>query len=223
MRKKGILSNTGSDGGVCADFVAALPITGAAVSAFGSSVPETFVCATDSLAAHLDELQFDLGEGPRWEAVRTRRPVLLPFVRSLAHTKWPVYGKALLLLDVQAVFVFPLTIGAIDVGVVELYSTAPDPLQPSDLRQATALADRSAWTLLHNVLTWNERPVTAPPAPSPLSRREIHQATGMVLVQLETTATDALQRLRAHAFLHDQSVRDVAREVVDRTLVFTPD
>ncbi|TDW29313.1 GAF and ANTAR domain-containing protein [Cryobacterium psychrophilum] len=208
---------------MCADFVAALPITGAAVSAFGSSLPETFVCASDRLAAHLDELQFDLAEGPRWEAVRTRRPVLVPFLRSDPHTNWPVCGKALLLLDLQAIFVFPLIIGAIDVGVVELYSTAPDRLEYDDVQIAMALADKAAWALLHNVLTWSERPDKVTQVASPLSRREIHQATGMVLAQLESTATEALLRLRAHAFLNGQSVRDVAREVVARTLVFTPD
>ena len=155
--------------------------------------------------------------------MRTRRPVLLPFVRSHPHTNWPVFGKALLLLDVEAIFVFPLTIGAIDVGVVELYSTTPAPLQHDDLQNATSLADQSAWTLLHSVLAGNEPSDPAAQASSPLSRREIHQATGMVLVQLETTATEALQRLRAHAFLHDKSVRDVATEVVARTLFFTPD
>ena len=50
---------------------------------------------------------------------------------------------------------------------------------------------------------------------------EIHQATGMVLVQLDISATDALARLRAHAFVHQRLLIDVARDVVDRRLVFT--
>jgi len=212
----------GRDIAVCAAFPAALPVTGAAVSIFGTWLPETAVCATDSLASRLDELQFDLGEGPRWEAVRTRLPVLLPYLRSHQHPNWPVYAQAIHETPVEALFVYPLVVGALDVGVVELYSDSPEPLGYGDQAIALALADRTAWSLLDRILTINEQHRSAPTEAYPLSRREIHQATGMVLVQLGLTATEALMRLRAHAFANDQSVRDVAREVVERTLVFTP-
>ncbi|MDH6237685.1 GAF and ANTAR domain-containing protein [Cryobacterium sp. CG_9.6] len=201
----------------------ALPISGAGVSVFGTALPETSICSSNSRAAELEELQFDLGEGPRWEAVRTRRPVFVPSLRSHPHTLWPVYGKAIMLLDVQALFVFPLIIGAIDVGVVELHSTEPSMLSAKDITTATALVDQAAWSLLNVVLTWNEQDQKTPQALSPVGRREIHQATGMVLVQLGSTATEALLRLRAHAFLHGMSVRNVAQEVVARTLVFAQD
>ena len=52
-------------------------------------------------------------------------------------------------------------------------------------------------------------------------RAEIHQATGMVLVQLGISATDALARLRGYAFVHRRLLLDVARDVVERRLVFT--
>ena len=45
----------------------------------------------------------------------------------------------------------------------------------------------------------------------------------MVLVQLGISAVDALARLRAHAFVHQRLLIDVARDVVDRRLVFTED
>ena len=54
--------------------------------------------------------------GPRWEAARSRTPVLLPYVRSMTHDNWPVFGKALTDTGVRALFVFPLVIGAMDVG-----------------------------------------------------------------------------------------------------------
>lgn len=211
------------DAAVCAAFVAALPVTGAAVSIFGTWLPETSICTTDSLASQLDEMQFDLGEGPRWEAVRTRRPVLLPYLRTHDHPNWPVYAQALHETPVEALFIYPLIVGALDVGVVELYSDSPEPLGFGDQAIALALADRTAWSLLDRILTINELHPTPQADTFALSRREIHQATGMVLVQLGLTATEALVRLRAHAFANNQSVRDVAREVVARTLVFTPD
>jgi hypothetical protein len=45
----------------------------------------------------------------------------------------------------------------------------------------------------------------------------------MVSVQLDVTAAEALARMRAHAFLHDRLLIDVARDVVTRQLMFTED
>ncbi len=176
--------------------------------------------ASDSLGARLDELQFDLGEGPRWEAARSRMPVLLPYVRSMPHEKWPVFGKALTETDVQALFVFPLVVGALDIGVVELYRTAPGELNESGLGMARALADGAAWSLLRRVLAPDDGDNLGVGL-SP-SRREIHQATGMVLAQTGGTAADALLLLRGHAFAHGQTVRESSGDVLERRLDFIP-
>ena len=45
----------------------------------------------------------------------------------------------------------------------------------------------------------------------------------MVSVQLDISAAEALARMRAHAFVHDRLLIDVARDVVARRLVFTED
>ena len=42
-------------------------------------------------------------------------------------------------------------------------------------------------------------------------------------VQLDVTAAEALARMRAHAFVHDRLLIDVARDVVTRQLMFTED
>lgn len=212
----------GLDAGLCAVFLESLPISGAAVSVFAGLAPETMVCASDAVSARVDELQFDLGEGPRWEALKTRRPVLLPDVRRGPHAAWPVFAKSLLELDVAALFVFPLALGALDIGVVELYSSESGPLSPAEHSSALQLADTATWNLLRQLLTLAPADgVDAPRDGSPLSRREVHQATGMVLAQAGTTARDALLLMRAHAFAHGRTVREVARDVVSRTLDFT--
>lgn len=213
----------GLDAGLCTGFVESLPISGAAISVFSGLAPETMVCASDAVAARIDELQFDLGEGPRWEVLQTRRPLLLPDVRRGPHAAWPVFAKSLLELDVGAIFVFPLALGALDIGVVELYSSEPGPLSPAKHSTALQLADAATWLLLRQLLTLAPGDGTDPPPDgSPLSRREVHQATGMVLAQAGTSARDALLLMRAHAFSQGRTVREVARDVVSRSLDFTP-
>ncbi len=48
----------------------------------------------------------------------------------------------------------------------------------------------------------------------------VHQAAGMVSIQLDISVGEALVRLRAHAFATDRPLTEVAREVIARTLRF---
>ena len=207
---------------LCTPFLTQLRITGAAISIFGGAAPETLVCASDPLAARLDELQFDLGEGPRWEALRTRLPVLVPDVHDTHPYSWPVFSKAVLDTEAAALFVFPLTLGALDLGVVELHRAKPGNLSHTDHAAAVVLAGRTAWELLRRVLSVNSADTDPAVDAALMSRREIHQATGMVLAQSGVSAADALLLLRAHAFANSMTLREAADEVLLGTLSFTP-
>lgn len=210
------------DGDLCGPYLRQLRVTGAAVSMFGGTAAETLVCASDPLAARIDELQFDLGEGPRWEALSTRLPVLVPDLHDTGPHSWPVFSKAVQDMDIAALFVFPLTIGALDLGVVELHSTKPGNLSHTDHAAAVVLAGQTAWQLLRRVLSVNS-PDTDPAVETALmSRREIHQATGMVLAQSGVGAADALLLLRAHAFANALTLRETADEVLLGRLSFAP-
>lgn len=59
---------------LCAPFLSVLPVAGIAISTVGNPFGSERVCASDAIAARLDEIQIDLGEGPCWEAVRTGMP-----------------------------------------------------------------------------------------------------------------------------------------------------
>lgn len=206
---------------LCSPYLQKLPITGAAVSLFGGATAETLVCASDALAARLDELQFSLGEGPRWRAVRTRLPVLIPDVRAAVHTDWPMFHEAVARTQAAALFVFPLTFGAVDLGVVELYHSAPGALSRSGQATAAVLAGQTSWHLLRKILTISSPDTDPALEPALMSRREIHQATGMVLAQSGATAADSLLLLRAYAFAHDLTLRQTADAVLEGRLSFT--
>lgn len=210
------------DEDLCAPYLEKLPITGAAVSLFGGAAAETLICASDPLASYLDELQFKLGEGPRWQALRTRLPVLVPDVQSVAPSSWPLFGKAIAGTEAVAIFVFPLSVGAIDLGVVELHRSSPGRLSRSDQATASALAGQTSWYLLRRILTVSSQDTDPSLEPALMSRREIHQATGMVLAQSGGSAADSLLLLRAHAFAHDLTLRETADAVLEGRLSFAP-
>ncbi|MBG6225291.1 GAF domain-containing protein [Arthrobacter sp. CAN_A2] len=194
-------------------------MTGAAMSIFMGTANETRVGATDERAIALDEAQFSVGEGPRWDAMRTRAPVMVPDTHA-AHLTWPVLGTALADAGAAAVFVLPMLVGAVNIGVVELYHTRPGPLSRSKLLHAVALTGKASWSLMHSILD-EGRHGPGMMESEPLARREIHQATGMILVQADVSAAEALMLLRAHAFAHEQSLEDAARAVIGRKLTFS--
>ena len=63
-------------------FVTFLPVTGASISTLGGVLGNETISATDARAARLDEAQFDLGEGPCWDAMRSAEPIAEPSLRT---------------------------------------------------------------------------------------------------------------------------------------------
>jgi hypothetical protein len=51
----------------------------------------------------------------------------------------------------------------------------------------------------------------------------VHQASGMIAVQLGVGVGEALVRLRAYAFANDRRLTEVAADVVGRRLRFDPE
>jgi hypothetical protein len=209
---------------LCEPFLRVVPATGASLSVLSGRVGQSTVCSSNDTAARLDELQFDLGEGPCWVAMSSREPVLAPVLAREAST-WPMFTEAVLGDSrgkfVAGMFAFPLVVGTLEIGAVDLYSTNNLTLSTTQIADVSALADVAAWQVLRRVLGDQAMDVTEESTTARSSRREVHQATGMVLAQLGVSADDAALLLRAHAFATGRSVRDIATDVVERRLDFS--
>ncbi len=199
-------------------FVELLSVAGASISV-GAGPGQSTLGATDALAARLEQLQFDIGEGPHWDALRGGREVLVPDVRDRRST-WPIFAAEAGALGVGAVFAFPMRLGAATVGVVDLYCSAPAVLSPGDVSTARALAAVAAGSALRLAARSASDEEAADDTSAPELRRVVHQATGMLLVQLGVTATAAFARLRAHAFASGVPLESVAQDVVAGRLTF---
>jgi GAF domain-containing protein len=210
---------------LCQPCLSVLPVTGASVSALSGPMNNDTVCASDDIAFRIDELQLDLGEGPCWEAFASRRPVLVPDVRAGPHAEWPVFGEAVQQTPAQALFAFPLYVGWTGVGALDLYCTTPGELDDGALHDAAALAATIATELLRRILDSNDRsgPGNDVWHDWPQDRRQVHQATGMLIDQLDLPVGAAFARLRAHAFATGATVADLARDVVSGRLRFAPE
>lgn len=215
--RRAIMTSLETKKSLCRPFLDVLPVSGISVSVLATPVGQTTICSSDDTAARLDELQFDLGEGPCWDAMSSRRPVLESEFDGVHNDRWPLFGAAITDRMVRGIYAFPLAIGSLDLGAVDLYSTSARSLSAEEVADATALADVTAWQVLRRIVTDEPEPEV------PHSRREVHQATGMVLAQLDISADDAVLLLRAHAFSSGRSMREVSEDVIARRIVFSPD
>ena len=202
---------------LCTEFVAALPVQHAAISTLGAPFELETLCSSDPLAARLEQLQLDYGEGPCWQASASRSPVLLPDLRTPLDVSWPVLHEAIASHEIRGAYAFPMSVGRLSIGAVDLYSAQPDALSPANVLTASAMADAAAVLILRRAMAHRDDGLTADPS----SRRVVHQATGMVIAQLRIPPDDALLVLRAHAFAISGSVAEVAAEVVARRLDFS--
>jgi hypothetical protein len=211
---------------VCAAVVAGVGVDGAAVTVMISPTQRDTVQASGRLAGELEEWQLAFGQGPCVDAFADGSPVLASDLGEPEYrARWPVFTPAALDSGARAVFALPLQVGAIRLGVLDLHRTRPDPLAPLELADALAFADAACLLLLDG--TVGVRPDAADLAwqgDDPTAHQvQVHQATGMIVAQLGTSAEAAFARLRAFAWAHDRRLGDVACDVVERRLRFEPD
>ena len=202
--------------GVCAAAADLLGLCGAGLTLMTKSVLGA-VWASDAASRTLEDLQFSLGEGPALDAFNGGAPALEPSLA--ASSRWPFFGPQALALGVEAVFSFPLQVGVICLGTVNLFRDRPGFLSSEELADALVLADVVTGDLIdlqaQGMLQWTPSDPTG-------QRARVHQATGMVSVQIGADMTAALARIRAFAFVNDISIFEVADMVLDRTLRLSP-
>ena len=199
-----------------------LSISGAGISMVTKTGNRGVVCATDDVSARIEDLQFTLGEGPCVDAAQFGAPVMVPDLRTpddIVVDRWPAFLEGAGAAGVRAVFAFPLRIGAINVGVLDAYRSVPGPLRDGQLRAALLAADAAALALLDIDPTGDLFSDNADARST--YQLQVHQATGIVQVQLEIPTEEAFLMLRARAFALGRPLVDVATDVVARRLRFS--
>jgi len=136
---------------------------------------------------------------------------------DLAPERWPAFLSAVSAVGVAAVFAFPLRMGAISLGALDLYRDAAGALRDHQLSAALLAAEAAGLALL-SLQFAEETGLTLDESSS--FQPQVHQATGMVMVQASVTIEQAFLLLRARAFASGRSLSAVAADVVARRLRF---
>lgn len=206
---------------LCRTAADALSATGVGVGLIGEGRAQVTMAASTASIERIEQLQFTLGEGPCFDAYATRRPVLVPDLRGADGTPWPAYARAAREHGVRGVFAFPLQVGGARLGAMDVYRDTAGALSPESLGLALTFAEVATETILDAQSRPDSRDqVLHDPGDD---RYQVYQAQGMVTVQLGVTLTEAMARIRAHAYAQDQQLSEVAEEILAGRLVLESD
>jgi hypothetical protein len=178
------------------------------------------VCASDPIAEAIEESQFTLGEGPCVDAFTSRAPVFVPDLAGTEGVRWLGFRDGAIAEGVHAIFGFPLLVGPTCIGALNLYNQRTGMLTDEQVTDASVVAHLAGRT----VLSWQSVAGTGSLAWQlehvPAHRAVVHQASGMISVQMSVGVLDAVMALRAYAFAEGRPITAVADDVVAGSLRF---
>ena len=205
--------------GVCVELLA---VSGAGITVMsgGHAGP---VCVSGGRMAVLEELQFTMGVGPCQDAYASGRPVHAPNLTQAISARWPTFIDQARNSGIGAVFAYPMSTHGARVGVLTLYQDNAGELSADQHYDSIAMATLLTETVLSMQDTAPRGELASGLDDVVAYRAEIHQASGMVSIQLQIPVAEALLRIRAHAFAIGSPVGVVAADIVARRLRLSDD
>jgi hypothetical protein len=196
--------------------VEATAVTGAGIMLMSDGVHRGTFGSSDAAIAVVEELQFTLGEGPCVDTYTSGEPVFEPHLRDPVEVRWHEFTGPAVEAGVEAVFGFPLTVGDARLGALDLYVDHPWELTEQQVADALTMADVVAHTILRLQAHAEPGALAIELEAGALLRSVVHQASGMLSVQLGVPVADALARLRAYAYSEGRPINEIASAIVAR-------
>jgi GAF domain-containing protein len=165
------------------------------------------MAGTDRLVWELDQLQYDLGEGPCVHAIHTEPITKIEHARH--EQRWPLFMKPAINLGLRSQMGMRLYTERETLGSLNMYSTIADTIDP-DVQYMAELFATHASVALGRARREEELNTAL------LTRKVIGQAIGILMERYdldENRAFTYLTRVSQHSNI---KLREVAREVVEQ-------
>jgi GAF domain-containing protein len=175
------------------------------------------VASSDAKARALDELQYELDEGPCLHAMRAGEAVVVP--DAGADARWRRYFEDARERGLQSSLSLPLVVDGSSIGALNLYGfdTRRDFCSGETRRQADLFATQASTALALALRQAKSDQTTQQLERALSSRSVIDQALGIMMAQQRCDAEEAFALLRAHSQNNNKKLRTVAEELVART------
>ena len=172
------------------------------------------LAASDERARRIDQLQYDLDEGPCLETLATGESHYI--VDTATETRWPRFCPAAHELGIRSCLGLPLTGPTGLMGCYNLYSMWPDGFAPDTRGQLEVFAGNAAGALAVAMKLADQTQLSDDLHEALTSRAVIDQATGIIMAQQRCGAGQAFDILRRGSQNRNVKVRELAAEIVSQ-------
>lgn len=187
-------------------------VTAASVTVLSAARAQT-PAFTGQLALDLDQVQYELGDGPCMHAASTGSAVEI--VDALDDARWPDYAGAAVARGARSSLSVPLGIAGEPTGALNLYGERAAAFTDEQVRRSAAhvgSATAAGLTALLDLATAAARAVNLESAMG--SRAVIEQAKGILMERRRMTADAAFDVLKTASQTTNRKLRDVAEHLV---------
>jgi GAF domain-containing protein len=171
------------------------------------------VAASSERTRLLELFQLQTDQGPCVDCFRTGQPVSVVDLPSAG--RWPAFTAAAAEVGFAAVHAVPMRLRTDVIGALNLFDTAPGPLDEGKLRIGQALADVATIGLLQQRAIHRRDILTEQLETALRSRILIEQAKGVLAERLHLDMAEAFTLLRGTARSRNRRLSDLAQAVVD--------
>ena len=175
---------------------------------------------TDPEAVEIDEEQYRTGRGPCLEAFRPRRGV--PHRLHRRGPPWPEFAQIAVAHGIHSTLSLPVTARGESLGALNLYARTPSAFDDDSAARLEVFARQSAIVLVNAQAYWDARTLSENLDQAMRTRSTIEQAKGIIMAQGGRTPDEAFQLLVRASQRENRKLRDLADEIVDRTVHRNP-
>ena len=173
--------------------------------------PATVACS-DPLAACMDEVQYELDDGPCLQAMRDGRVVRIEDTADKA--RWPEFEARAASHGIRSCLALPLNANGKPVGALNLYAREASAFGAAEARLAENFAEDASGALSLAIRLASDAALIEQLRSSLASRGVIDQALGIIMAREHCTQDRAFAILRTASQNGNVKLRDIASAVV---------
>ena len=173
--------------------------------------PVTVACS-DPVAARVDEVQYELDNGPCLHAMRDGHVVRIEDTAD--KQRWPEFGRRAASHGIRSCLALPLSADGRPVGALNLYAREASAFGAAEARRAEDFVENASGALTLAMRLASYAALVEQLRSSLESRAVIDQAIGIVMARERCNQARAFEILRSTSQNSNVKLRDIARAIV---------
>lgn len=169
------------------------------------------VATSDLMAAQVDEVQYQLDQGPCLHSMRHSERVSVE--DTVGEERWGGFSTRAAANGIRSSLSMPLTADGI-MGALNLYAPVPGAFGETEVRRAEIFAASASATLALAARQASSAALTGQLREALASRGVIDQALGIIMAQERCGSDQAFAILRAASQNRNVKLRDIAHQIV---------